>query len=611
MKKNIRSIFVSVVLAACLFPALAQAQNLFVNNGSAIYEIASNGVVTNTTALPGGSGGLGGLAFDKYGNMFAASYGNNAIYEVSTNGTVSLFTSGVGYPAGLAFDNAGNLFAASPETQLISEVTPTGAVSTFASLPGSFPEPYALAFDAYGNLFVAVWYAEYILEYQTNGTSTTFATGLDPFGLAFDREGNLYASALWAGQIYKFAPDGTRTVFASVQYPAGLAFDGAGNLYTGTYYGSGNVYKITPDGTTTIFANVPGSLIGLAFQPGSLNFQIVSQPQSQVGFLGMSVSLSVSATGGVPPLTYQWLLGGVAIANATNSLLVLTDLQATNAGVYTVVVTDAASNTLTSLPATLTVNPVLPIITWASPAPIPYGTALDTNQLNATASFAGTNVPGTFAYNPTNGTVLNVGTNTLSVLFTPTDSVDYSSVTDSVSLVVSPAPLTVTLATTADDRILSYYPDSPGDNYYFAVYDEPEQGNIQHALAVFDLSAIPAGQTILSATLELTYLSFSQPAGTDTEVYRLTSDWGAGQASWDNRFNGVPWNSPGGDYVGETGLPGVAPYAVNAVPGTGPQFDFDVTELVSQSVHWPIYKLRNAPARFCRQRHPLSRQRGW
>ena len=82
-----------------------------------------------------------------------------------------------------------------------------------------------------------------------------------------------------------------------------------------------------------------------------------------------------------------------------------------------------------------------PMLTWASPAAITYGTALTTNQLNATAS-----VPGSFAYNPTNGAVLNTGTNVLSVIFTPTDTVDYSSVTDAVSLVVSRAPLTVTAA---------------------------------------------------------------------------------------------------------------------------------------------------------------------
>jgi hypothetical protein len=61
--------------------------------------------------------------------------------------------------------------------------------------------------------------------------------------------------------------------------------------------------------------------------------------------------------------------------------------------------------------------------------------------LNATAS-----VPGSFAYTPTNGAVLNAGTNTLSVLFTPTDTLDCSSAIASVSLVVLPAPLTVTAA---------------------------------------------------------------------------------------------------------------------------------------------------------------------
>ena len=79
------------------------------------------------------------------------------------------------------------------------------------------------------------------------------------------------------------------------------------------------------------------------------------------------------------------------------------------------------------------------MLTWANPASIIYGTALSSNQLDASPS-----VPGSFAYTPTNGTVLNVGTNTLSIIFTPTDTNDYSSVTDSVSLVVSPALLTVT-----------------------------------------------------------------------------------------------------------------------------------------------------------------------
>ncbi len=97
--------------------------------------------------------------------------------------------------------------------------------------------------------------------------------------------------------------------------------------------------------------------------------------------------------------------------------------------------------TLSLVNGTLTVGQAAEVITWANPAPIIYGASLTPNQLNATA-----NVPGSFAYNPTSGAVLNAGANTLSVIFTPTDTVDYSSATDTVSLVVSPASLTVTAA---------------------------------------------------------------------------------------------------------------------------------------------------------------------
>ena len=50
-----------------------------------------------------------------------------------------------------------------------------------------------------------------------------------------------------------------------------------------------------------------------------------------------------------------------------------------------------------------------PVLSWAAPAAITQGTALGATQLNATA-----NVPGTFVYSPTAGTVLPVGTHTLS-----------------------------------------------------------------------------------------------------------------------------------------------------------------------------------------------------
>jgi hypothetical protein len=89
-------------------------------------------------------------------------------------------------------------------------------------------------------------------------------------------------------------------------------------------------------------------------------------------------------------------------------------------------------------------GPPTPGLTWSYPTPITYGSALSSAELNATATFAGTNLPGRFEYTPTNGTVLDAGPHTLAVTFTPTDLANYSGASAYVSLVVSPAPLSVT-----------------------------------------------------------------------------------------------------------------------------------------------------------------------
>jgi hypothetical protein len=84
---------------------------------------------------------------------------------------------------------------------------------------------------------------------------------------------------------------------------------------------------------------------------------------------------------------------------------------------------------------------VLPVISWAGPSAILYGTALGPNYLNATAT-----VPGTFSYSPAAGTVLNAGQGqVLSVTFVPDDINQYAIATGSVSLDILPQPLTARL----------------------------------------------------------------------------------------------------------------------------------------------------------------------
>ncbi|MDO9309840.1 MAG: MBG domain-containing protein, partial [Deltaproteobacteria bacterium] len=103
---------------------------------------------------------------------------------------------------------------------------------------------------------------------------------------------------------------------------------------------------------------------------------------------------------------------------------------------------DTANYNNASATVSITVNNRQnPVITWAAPAAITYGTALSAAQLNATA-----NVPGTFTYTPAAGTVLNAGTQTLSLVFTPNDTAVYNSATASVSITVNKATATATLS---------------------------------------------------------------------------------------------------------------------------------------------------------------------
>ncbi|HYV31899.1 MAG TPA: hypothetical protein VEO53_12455, partial [Candidatus Binatia bacterium] len=77
----------------------------------------------------------------------------------------------------------------------------------------------------------------------------------------------------------------------------------------------------------------------------------------------------------------------------------------------------------------------IPIIAWANPAEITYGTALSGTQLNATA-----NVAGTFSYHPPDGTVLRAGTGQiLTVTFTPLDTTGYAAASRTVTINVAAA----------------------------------------------------------------------------------------------------------------------------------------------------------------------------
>ena len=105
---------------------------------------------------------------------------------------------------------------------------------------------------------------------------------------------------------------------------------------------------------------------------------------------------------------------------------------------------DTTDYTTGSASVQLVVNKVVPTITWATPAAIPYGTPLSAAQLDAFSA-----VEGTFIYSPASGAVLTAGTQTLSVIFTPADTTNNTEASASVQIIVDKAVPTINWATSA------------------------------------------------------------------------------------------------------------------------------------------------------------------
>ena len=192
---------------------------------------------------------------------------------------------------------------------------------------------------------------------------------------------------------------------------------------------------------------------------------VASSPNPSVFGASVTFTADVHATSGslAPSGTVQFVMDGVnfgsAVAlgacsppNSTDACASVSNSALTvNGGtVHTVSAnylhTGVFADSTGALAGGQTVGKAAPAITWSSPADITYGTALSATQLNATAA-----VPGTFAYTPAAGTILNAGGGQgLHVDFTPTDSTNYATASKDVTINVNKKQVTASI--TANDK---------------------------------------------------------------------------------------------------------------------------------------------------------------
>jgi hypothetical protein len=473
--------------------SLDAAGNLYVLEiGIKVRKISPAGdVSTFASEAVGGTWSSPGITVDRQGNVVVAVEPAHKILTISPtgtkrdlagwgaqpgtadgDGTAARFSS----PIHAAMDDAGTVYVSDPVNSTIRKISPTGTVTTWAGAAGvsgwvdgtvgdaRFASPRGIAVDPEGNVYVADSGNYVLRKISRAGVVTTIAgragsagltdgdaaTARFSFveGIALGPNGTIYVTDSGSA-VRRVSADGSVTTLAGgaswgtadgtgsaagFMGACSLTVDADGTAYVAEWVGC-TIRKVTASGVVTTFA-------GATFQP---NMTDGTGPSAR--FRGPR-GITLAADGNL------YVGDSVAIRRVTKAGVVTTIAGSTSPGCADgagaaaafgeaagiavgptgdIYVADTSNHAIRK--GVLTV----PTITWPAPAPVAAGTALSATQLNATA-----NLPGTFTYTPAAGTVLAPGNHTLSVTFTPTDTINFGPVTASVTLTVSEQPSILT-----------------------------------------------------------------------------------------------------------------------------------------------------------------------
>jgi hypothetical protein len=273
-------------------------------------------------------------------------------------------------------------------------------------------------------------------------------------------------------------------------------------------YTSSGACSNTGGGATYTITSGTGTCTEKLSQAGNSNYtaaaNITETTQAQ------EATQTVSFTGAPSSASYGSSFTVTATSNAPITPLITTSSQCSANGDVITITAASGACTMTATwngngnykLATATQSTVLtqatPTVTWNTPAPISYGTALSATQLNATATGVnGGSITGTFKYTPASGKVLAAGSQTLSVTFTPTGTAksDYTTAAASVTLQVN-QDSTITLVTSNDQTVTLSKMGTATATVDFDVSSYKPTGQVT-------LTASPTGETC-SGTVSVT-----------------------------------------------------------------------------------------------------------
>jgi uncharacterized repeat protein (TIGR01451 family) len=233
-------------------------------------------------------------------------------------------------------------------------------------------------------------------------------------------------------------PNNSQRIYVGTDLGVFVTLDGGANWAKETTGFSNTVVK-----SLTVL-NISGVSTMYAFTHGRGAFK-VSIPASCAS---VPANVAVGAGGGATNVSVTSAAGACTWNAVSNDSWIHVTGGASGAGSGTVNLNIDENETGTPRTGTLTVagqtvsifQRANATLSWSHPADITYGTALSGTQLNAMS-----NIPGTFNYTPTAGTVLGKGSHILQASFTPTDTTNYDPSGIGTSINVLSAVLNVSM----------------------------------------------------------------------------------------------------------------------------------------------------------------------
>jgi hypothetical protein len=249
--------------------------------------------------------------------FISSAQGAPVSYTITaTNSPTSFAASGL--PAGLSLNSSTGVISGTPTAPQVATIS----ISATNSFGSSLPRNLILTIGSFSAI-----------------TSTTTLAGT---------AGTSFSASL--------AASNSPLTFSVTGLPSGLSLDPVTGAITGTPATSG-IYTLNASATNALGVGpstvITLSIAGASSAASAIAPQIVTPPFSQSVTVGSTAQLSVTAAGS-GTLLYQWALNGIPIAGATGSTLSLALVDATDAGTYTVAVSNSTGTT-EAAPANLTI----------------------------------------------------------------------------------------------------------------------------------------------------------------------------------------------------------------------------------------------------------------